>query len=240
MTAPMTDERLAEIAALDAEATGGPWSWRGNTDHPDSVRLAARGLDVLSTIPVDRDPNDVHPDLIDACNGDEHAAREWQRRWAWDDVADETRTDERLALVNPDTFMYEPAARLAVYEVARAQGLPDDTPADHPKVYRRDVVALRNPNARMLAEGRQAVTDLLAEVRRLRVQAETLCDDMAHQVKRHGEAIARAEKAEAEVARVRARHFDDYGVCPVCVDDMLVNEPYPCPTIRDLDGEAPE
>ena len=168
----MTPDELDAIRALDAEATRGPWAWRGNTDSPGSLRLAAPGIDVLSTIPVERDPNDVHPDLLDACGGDEHAARKWQRHWAWDDAADCIRTDERLALVNPATFMYEPADTLAVYEVARAQGLPDDTPGDHPKVYRRDVVALRHPNARMLAEGRQAVTDLLAEVDRLRAERD--------------------------------------------------------------------
>lgn len=48
----------------------------------------------------------------------------------------------------------------------------------------------------------------------------------------------RAEKAEAAIARVRARHVSNYaahGSTPRCMD---CGGCYPCATIRDLDGGA--
>ncbi len=52
--------------------------------------------------------------------------------------------------------------KLAVYEVARHQGLPDDTPRDHPKIYRADVVDVRNKTARFIAESLPAITTWLS------------------------------------------------------------------------------
>jgi hypothetical protein len=47
------------------------------------------------------------------------------------------------------------------------RGLPDDTPRDHPKVYRADVVGVNHPNAKALAHSWEHVDMLLAEVHRL-------------------------------------------------------------------------
>ena len=60
--------------------------------------------------------------------------------------------------------MLQPAEALAVFEVARSQQLPDNTPADHPKIYRHDVVDVRNANGRFLAAAWQDIADLLAYI----------------------------------------------------------------------------
>lgn len=44
----------------------------------------------------------------------------------------------------------------------------------------------------------------------------------------------------ALVADLRALHFDDCGVCPVCTDDMLESVPFPCPTADALDAACAE
>jgi hypothetical protein len=41
--------------------------------------------------------------------------------------------------------------------------------------------------------------------------------------------------ASARVRRIRALHRDEYGSCSECTHEFGV--PYPCPTIRTLDGE---
>lgn len=51
--------------------------------------------------------------------------------------------------------------------------------------------------------------------------------------------MSRAEKAEAAIARVRALHgrWDcDANSCASCVDSYGTPVPYPCPTLRALDG----
>ncbi|KUJ65415.1 hypothetical protein [Streptosporangium amethystogenes] len=51
----------------------------------------------------------------------------------------------------------------------------------------------------------------------------------------------RAEQAEAAIARVRALHSRweyDQNDCSVCVDCYGAPVPYPCPTLRALDGTA--
>lgn len=73
-------------------------------------------------------------------------------------------SDRKLALTDPETVHRHPVSSLAVYEVARSQGLPDETGRDHPKVYRHDIVDVRNGNGRALAASWQDVHDLLAVV----------------------------------------------------------------------------
>lgn len=43
--------------------------------------------------------------------------------------------------------------------------------------------------------------------------------------------------ASARIKRVRELHRDDYGSCAECTHEYGV--PYPCPTIRALNGEQP-
>ncbi|MER5715753.1 hypothetical protein [Streptomyces sp. NPDC002132] len=55
-------------------------------------------------------------------------------------------------------------------------------------------------------------------------------------------ATTRAARAEAAVARVRALHRDwdaDPGRCAHCQDGMGTPLPWPCPTLRALDGPPP-
>lgn len=75
--------------------------------------------------------------------------------------------DNALTVFDPDRGAHKFALDLAVYEVARNQGLPDDTPRDHPRIYRADVVDVRNPNARFLRDSWAFVDHLLGEVDRL-------------------------------------------------------------------------
>jgi hypothetical protein len=54
--------------------------------------------------------------------------------------------------------------------------------------------------------------------------------------------LDRAERAEAAIARARALHHDweaDPGHCAHCQDGMGTPLPWPCPTLRALDGPAP-
>lgn len=53
--------------------------------------------------------------------------------------------------LDDESLMMQTAKSLLVYEVARNQNLPDDTPRSHPQVYRADVVDVRHPNAKFMA-----------------------------------------------------------------------------------------
>lgn len=131
--------------------------------------------------------------------------------------------------VDADHFMVS-GKGLAVYQVARNQGLPDGTPRDHPKVYRADVVDINHPDARHMAAFDPPTVLAL---------------------------IARAEAAEAKIAAVRELHAAKHGEKPVYASDdwHAEREPvewvsyavctgcsasYPCPTIAALDTHTPE
>lgn len=168
-----------------AKATPGPWFWHGNTDN-HNVALCGRqpGLgvcEVMSTINVDRDPNsrDAHQlreSLRDVTTMSDEQVEDYVREWAYEngsDSFDGTRTDTRLAITDANYIRHD-VDTLAVYQVARAQGLPDDTPRDHPKVYRADVTAVRAPNAEALAHAWGDIHALLDENDRLRAEVATL------------------------------------------------------------------
>lgn len=114
----------------------------------------------------DTEDGDVRPEVRDALR------RAATTAWVGKD-ADEygARKDTRLALTTPDHWR-KPVSEVAVYEVARAQGLPDDTPRENSKVYRADICDVRNPNGQFLASSWSDVRDLLAEVKRLRAVIE--------------------------------------------------------------------
>lgn len=44
-------------------------------------------------------------------------------------------------------------------------------------------------------------------------------------------------QAEAALARVRALHVPEMGICLECWEECWDHPAYPCPTIRALDGE---
>lgn len=71
-------------------------------------------------------------------------------------------------------------------------------------------------------------------------EAQATIESLRYQICRAREALGTDEvgSAEAALARVRALHREEYGCCEHCTRADIV--PYPCPTIRALDGqEAP-
>lgn len=78
----------------------------------------------------------------------------------------------------------------------------------------------------------------LSEVDQLRADAESL----RQQIRRVREALGTDEPDETAdlrntIARVRSLHREEYGSCAHCTRADSV--PWPCPTIRVLNGEAP-
>ena len=163
-TARVAPENLAELRRLAEAATPGPWFWWGNTDN-HSVALCGRqpGLgvcEVISTLSVDRsttgrEADQLRRDLAEYTGMSLGDIEEAVEEWATDEY-DQPRTDQRLSITD-ENYIRRTAEELAVYEVARAQGLPDDTPRGHERIYRADVCDLRATNARYLAAANPAV-----------------------------------------------------------------------------------
>ncbi|MEU3507700.1 hypothetical protein ABZ733_07190 [Streptomyces longwoodensis] len=67
-------------------------------------------------------------------------------------------------------------------------------------------------------------------------EAQATVESLRYQIRRAREALATGEldSADAAVARVRALHREECGSCEHCTRADSV--PYPCPTIRALDG----
>jgi hypothetical protein len=173
-----TEQRAALREEL-TKITPGPWFWWGNTDN-HSVALCGRqpGLgvcEVLSTIGVDRDPEGpegrrLKHGLMSDCDYTEEQADKFVHEvWATDEFSDSRREDQRLALTD-EGFLRHNVEDLVVYQVARAQELPEDTPRDHPKVYRADACDVRNLNGRFIAAAPQRITELLDTIDDLQAQ----------------------------------------------------------------------
>ena len=221
-TARVTPEIQAELRRLAEAATPGPWFWWGNTDN-HSVALCGRqpGLgvcEVISTLSVDRsttgrEADQLRRDLAEYTGMSLGDIEEAVEEWATDEY-DQPRTDQRLSITD-ENYIRRTAEELAVYEVARAQGLPDDTPRGHERIYRADVCDLRATNARYLAAANPAVAlalldaaaerDRLAEaVERVRALATewatqpTDYDEDTEQQIEDGNAIVRALEATPE------------------------------------------
>lgn len=186
---------LHELRRLAAAATPGPWWWGGSVDHHGDVGLRGRrpGLgvvDVLRTTPEDVD--------------EESAGREWDTTdvshyYARDEWI-EMRVDHPhryLAFLRNDDLFVEAGRDKAVFEVARNRGLPDDTPRDHPQVYRGDVVAIRNANAEYIAAASPDVLlDLLDRLDQAEHAAATILDARpARPVVDRDAVLARLERA---------------------------------------------
>lgn len=165
---------LEAIRERWAAATPGPWFWWGNTDS-HSTALCGRqpGLgvcEVVSTLSVDRDPHSREADrlrsvLAELTDMDAEAIDVAVQDWAVDGWG-EPRSDHRLAITDANYHRHT-VEELAVYQVARAQGLPEDTPVDHPKVYRADICDVRAPNGKALAAAWGDVHALLGLVDQL-------------------------------------------------------------------------
>lgn len=209
-------------AALDG-VTPGRWVWRGNTDHRGDVELRAVG-----------GPHG-HLDVMRRCQEDdpaETAAAEWDADRELGDYIDRDRWIE-MREANPEKYISFGAdgahwhvthgRDLVVCEVARNQNLPDDTPRDHPKVYRADVVDVRNANARFIA----AAPDLVRRMAAALEEAEALLE-------RAVELSARdmlSTIGHAAVAPALQRLTDALGIAPLPDAATLVGW-------DDLDDEA--
>ena len=207
----MTPETIAELRRLAEAATPGPWFWWGNTDN-HSVALCGRqpGLgvcEVISTLSVERsttgrEADRLRRDLAEYTDMSLSDIEEAVEEWATDEY-DQPRTDQRLS-VTDENYIRRSAEELAVYEVARAQGLPDDTPRDHERIYRADVCDLRAANARYLAAANPAtVLALLAEREALGLRGDLLARDLGAAVVRADRAAAERDARAAKVERVR-------------------------------------
>lgn len=165
----MTD--YTQLRDLAQRATPGPWWWGGNVDNHGDVGLRGTRpnlgvVDIMRTTPEDVD--------------EESAGREWDTTDASDYIDRESYIEWRtqnphryLAFLREDDLFVEEGRKHAVFEVARNQGLPDDTPRDHPKVYRGDVVAVRNVNAEYIAAASpDVVLGLLQTLDKVRAYAE--------------------------------------------------------------------
>ena len=161
-----------ELRRLAETATPGPWFWWGNSDN-HSIALCGRqpGLgacEVISTVSVERsttgrEADQLRSDLAEYTDMSLSEIEDAVQEWAFDEYG-QPRIDQRLS-VTDENHIRRAAEELAVYEVARAQGLPDDTPRDHERIYRADVCDLRATNARYIAAANPAaVLDLLDQL----------------------------------------------------------------------------
>jgi hypothetical protein len=185
----MTDELdLSAIRTREAAATPGPWRWAGNMDNDDPRLVGARFRDVLGHIrrertAEDRETRSYAEYLRDVEIWDQslNDGKGRYRSYTEDEITErvhddwlhdswgEPMKDSRMALVGGPGSFYREARELAVYEVCR-----EATSREDPRVYRADIVGLRDPNAEFIAHARQDVADLLAEVDRLRAALAAL------------------------------------------------------------------
>lgn len=185
---------IEQIRQREQAATPGPWGWRGNTDHPISIRLGSSSgwHDVIGLIrdEVTRDEarrgGVSDPDSLTVKAGAVPAepAETYGERWdaavtaAQEEAITEyltgpygePLTEIRLAFVTDG--MYRAAQTFAVYEVCR-----DATDRNDPRVYRADIADLSHPDAQFIAHAREDVRVLLAEVDRLRTALTEDGDD---------------------------------------------------------------
>lgn len=173
---PLSPEERAELRAIAEAAQQGRWWWGGDIgNHRGDVELHAvvpgsgcGVVDILRQLPVERTPT-MADKMVDQARehiDDEDELKAIRKEWLTDSYG-QRRTDNRLAFADPENHFVTPGRELAVFEVARNQGLPDNTPADHPKVYRHDVVDVRNVNARHIVAARpEIVLRLLADLDR--------------------------------------------------------------------------
>ena len=236
---------LDPIRARLAAATPGPWFWWGNTDHHGEAlcgRQPGLGVcEVLSTVRVNRSRDSLEAQQLRAnledCGYNEDAIEDEVDDWATDESGS-PRFDERLSLTD-EKFIRRAVSEVAVYEVARAQGLRDDTPRDHPKVYRADICDVRNANGQLIANAPADLVALLAEVERLRVAVWRVREmhypaynDVAH--------TRLCESCHGKAGVHPCGCWSDGDYQPVCGHCRRGHKfsavAYPCPTIRALDG----
>lgn len=167
-------EALAVAATTAAAIVPGNWSWAGNTKYgqPElSAWVPGKGRTlVMAHTDVQRTRLDPRFDEgvaslrefreLSYAEAVEEMAAGWLRTGDG-----ELATDTRLTFNTAENRMIV-ACDNVVFEVARAQGLPEDTPASSPEIYRTDIVAVRNPLAEFMAAA--SASTVLELVERLR------------------------------------------------------------------------
>lgn len=176
-----TPEVITTIETELGQITAFPWFWWGDADT-HAIALCGRqpGMgvsEVLSTIGVDRDPDSrdakmVRDALMEYSDMSEEDADEYVREDWCTDGNDGTRSDNRLALTD-ENYIRHPVEDLAVFTVARAQGLPDDTPRSDRRIYRAQVCDVRNINGRFIQRAPERIRDLVATIR---IQEQLIAD----------------------------------------------------------------
>jgi hypothetical protein len=182
--APTLDlDALEATAGAAAELAPGDWFWRGNTDYEEpslSCIVPRLGrVEVLGHCPVDRvrDSFEAREYIrgLENCFGTLAAdvKEQYLREWLWaDEDYEVANTDSRLT-VTDERNVKQPVRDLAVYEVARHRGLPDDTPRTHEGIHRGNIVDVRSPIAQHLAAANpETVLALIARIRTLEAQIE--------------------------------------------------------------------
>lgn len=189
LTEPST--RLAEITERAANATPGPWHWRGNTDM-HNIYLGNNKDVVLSLVAVERTRDDREiSNLVsywvdtDECPSDEELVKEYALDPDDDDY--ETRLDAARATamreraveewLTDDQYGNPPTdLRLAVKDPSDTWALsalenhvvyevaPSATSRTDPSVYRADFNKTRSPDAEFIAHARADIDYLLAEL----------------------------------------------------------------------------
>ncbi|MET4143978.1 hypothetical protein [Arthrobacter sp. UYCo732] len=198
--APELDlDALEATARAAAEYAPGKWFWRGNTDFEEpSLNCIVPSLgrvEILGHVPVDREADSFEArehlrefkDLFSLTTTEEDAVAHMED-WLWADKYYEVaNTDSRLSVTSQRNTKV-PVRDLAVFEVARHRGLPDDTPRTHDGIHRGDIVDVRNPVARHLAAASaETVLALVARIRGLEAR-------LAHATK-----VARQEMNRADI-----------------------------------------
>lgn len=190
--ATISDETIATLAAAAAtaaEIVPGNWCWAGNTKYgqPElSAWIPGQGRTlVMGHLDVERTRNDPRFDSgvgsLQECRELSEADATAEMEDSWLHTGDgEIAIDTRLAFNTAENLLAV-ARDNVVFEVARNQGLPDWTSAADPRIYRTDIVAVRNPLAEFIAAA--SASTVLGLVERLNAaearvaELESLSDD---------------------------------------------------------------
>lgn len=104
--------------------------------------------------------------------------------------------------LDDESLMMETAKDLMVYEVARNQNLPDETPRSHPQVYRADVVDVRHPNARFMAAANpETVLALLSRLEQAEQQVARVREFSRTMLVPHGQGVVVAARVKEALGR---------------------------------------
>ena len=161
------DEVVAEIMDHVSQITPGPWHWSGNVDHDDPSLSAWNQFgrtSVARLIPVERKADDWR--IADLSDIEEDRRQDLVDEFLTDD-AGVPRTDMRLAFAVDGAM--RPARDLAVYEVC-----PAATERTDSRVYRADIVGIRNPDAAFIAAAPGYVLSLLEIIAELQAEKHSM------------------------------------------------------------------